>query len=84
MSALSDTAREDLRAGLSRVLSPAVPVRTGHVEAGAVWEKGVAPTLYVEGLVRPVKDLGLFVGVDWRPTRGEVRAVGGARWTFGW
>lgn len=76
-------AREELRAGLTRVLSD-VPLRSGHVELGATWVSLEGASIYGEAVVHPVRNLGLFAGATWSPQRSRVTAVAGARYTFHW
>lgn len=75
-------AREELRAGLTRVLSD-VPVRSGHIEAGATWTPSDGATAYVEAVLRPVTNLGVFAGATWSQALGS-RLMAGARYSFRW
>lgn len=78
----SAIAREELRSGLTRVLSD-VPVRSGALELGATYTSLDGAQVYAEAVLRPAKNLGIFAGATLSP-RAQLAAEVGARYTFNW
>lgn len=75
------TAREELRAGLQRVLASDAPVASGHFQVSAIASTVTGVALEAEVGHRLTKHVGLFGGARWTP-HGESYAIAGVRGTW--